>query len=217
MSYLESVFNPEDTAPETFEESLASAGFRNVGDIMKECKTKLETSEMKAVLKVLKMTRDEACAIYAYLYEARAFEESPFRVVGKALMDQDTEKLKTLRGFIFLLLSALRKLKPEEGECLYRGIDGKWLKGGKSNFEKGKTVAFESFTSTTMNERVATMFVCRQGVEVPVLYEIHGEYRGYLVDTFSKYSQEKGKQQRHQHYPVHLSELSCTCLLRSLT
>ena len=198
MSYLESVFNSEDVVPETLEESLASAGFRNVGDIMRECVARLETPEMKTVLKVLKMTRDEACAIYAYLYEARAFEESPFRVVSKALMDRDTEKLKTLRGFVLLLLSALRKLRPEDGECLYRGIDGKWLNGDKSKFEKGKTLVFESFTSTTMDKRVATMFIDRHGVEAPVLYEIHGDYQGYLVDTFSKFSQEKGKQQQHQ-------------------
>ena len=57
---------------------------------------------------------------------------------------------------------------------MYRGIDGIWLKGDQSNFEKGNALVFVPFTSTSVDKKVALNFINRSDVEVPILYEMHG-------------------------------------------
>lgn len=195
-TFLDTVFRPEDIVPETIEESLNRAGFKDIIKIIQSCTDELEQNK---VLKVLKMSRDEAYAILAYTYQADKTEDSPYRILNQALLDKNTERLKTLRGFILNLLSALRKLKTEVRDCLYRGIDGRWLKEDQNNFGKGNALVFAPFTSTSTEESVAFKFINDVKVEIPVLYEMHGEFQGYLIEDFSKYPSEKGKQNTTVH------------------
>lgn len=194
-SFLDPLFDSDSIVPQTIEESLKNANFKNVDNIIKECTEKVNKLEKDENLKLLKMTRDEAYAILAYTYEAIPNrEESPYRVLNQALLDHDMDKLKTLRGFILNLLSALRKLRPEDSDCLYRGIDGKWLKGDAGNFVAGNAYTFTPFTSTSIDEKAAMKFIDRNDVYLPVFYEMHGNFPGYLIDSFSKFKEEKGKQ-----------------------
>ena len=124
---------------------------------------------------------------------------SPYRILNKALIEVDPEGLRKLHGFIFNLLSGLRKLKKYKGDCLYRGIDGKWLKGAQNNFKKGDALVFTPFTSTSTEESVAFKFINRNEVEVPILYEMHGEFQGYLIEYLSDFESEKGKQTKFCH------------------
>ena len=149
---------------------------------------------------MLEITEDEACAIVAYTYQSKPDGEySPYRILNKALLDQDTEKLKTLYGFIFNLLSGLRKLKRYKDSCLYRGIDGRWLKSAQNSYKKGDVLVFTSFTSTSTEEKVALSFITKDNVKIPILYEMHGEFQGYLIQYLSDFEKEKGKQTKHYH------------------
>ena len=191
---LDSIFAPEDIIPETIKESLIRADFKGTNDIIKSCNEKVDKLEKSGELKELGVTEDEAYTIIAYAYQAKEAENSPYRVLNQALQKRDLKRLKTLRGFILNLLSVLRKFKKYKGDCLYRGIDGKWLEGDQSNFKKGDVLVLTPFTSTSTDKDVALSFIDGSSTEVeePILYEMHGDFQGYSITKLSKLESNKG-------------------------
>lgn len=197
-TFLDSVFERDDIVPETIQESLDNAGFKDTTAILNSCKDELNSEIMKTTIKNTGMSEDEACAVFAYTYEAKPnTEDSPYRILNKALLEKNVEQLKKLRGYIFNLLSGLRRIKGDFNDRLYRGIDGKWLKGDQNNFKIGDRLVFAPFTSTSLDEKVALSFINKSDTEVPILYEINGKAQGYFIDDFSNFKKEKGKPQKH--------------------
>ena len=184
QTMLDSIFGPEDIIPETIHEALNKAGFKDTEDIIKSCDDKLKSDMVVNAKKKLNLTNDEVYTMLVFTYKAKLTADSPDKVLNQALLDRDTERLKTLRGFIFNLLSVLRKLKPiENNVTLYRGADGRWLRYDSSYFVKGKEFVFPSLMSTSTDEKVAQGFLDRDDskVEDPTLYEVHGEFQGYPI------------------------------------
>ena len=191
-SFLDDIFDPNDIVPQTIEESLEKAKIKNIQKILDDCTPKVDELEEKDVLDFLGMSRDEAYAVLVYTYQADVYEESPYRVLNQALLDHNMEKLKSLRGFVLTLLSGLRKIKSDLPNCLYRGIDGKWLSSDDNNFIIGNVCTFTPFTSTSFDEDSAKKFMSRNDVKEPILYEMHGVFPGHLIYKISTFKDEKG-------------------------
>ena len=88
-------------------------------------------------------------------------------------------------------LQAPRKLKPipTAGVTLYRGIDGKHLKFDDDHYKVGNALSWPAFTSTTTNPGVVYDHFLKKAA-LPIIFEISGEFVGYSVKAFSKFSYE---------------------------
>ena len=128
--------------------------------------------------------------LFSYTYEAKNHDDSPYRVINKALAERDDNALYNYRGYILHLLKALRRLRPVNPRevTLYRGIKGEFVKFKKEHYKEGSTMTWPAFTSTTTNEDVAYKFMEKS--TLPIIFEIHGAFVGYSIKEFSKHSNE---------------------------
>ena len=173
-----------DSTPDDFymtlDEAVKKAKFKGGSYAMlRECREKAEKLEKKGFLAEIGMSTEEAAAIFVYTYEGEGY-----RTINKVLATRNIEALFNLRGYIFHLLNALRKLpRYRKKKVLYRGIDGGSVNWGEDNHAVGCTLTWPAFTSTTATERVIKDFV--QYTLKPVVFEIRGEFNGCSISDFS--------------------------------
>ena len=112
--------------PPTLEEALTSMGYEKTKELA-ELLTKKATEKMMG-LDAPELTVEDVAAVLCYTFEwnkERFGEgESPYKKLNKSLsVDRSSATLKKTRGFLFLLLQALRKLPHfvPESHTLYRG------------------------------------------------------------------------------------------------
>lgn len=142
------------------------------------------------------LKRSDTYAIFIYTLELRSY--SPYRAINSALANRNGENaLLKAREFIFYLLMALRKLPRSTGKVLYRGV-----RMNKFEFRYlyyvGRTIVWTPFTSTTINKETPYEFAEAKEGEVGydncgVIFEIHGNYRGYSIASLSGFGKENGK------------------------
>ena len=187
--------------PPTLEEALKSMGYGEksselCGKFMERGKDKLERLETSGV------TPEDIATIVCYTSEVKKLKigegfESPYKKLNKSLsIDRSNRSLKRTRGFLFLLLQALRKLPRHtpDNYVLYRGMEAHVQTEadpeypGRLPYAARNEKTWWTFTSTTEDIRVAKRFIKKS---VGTLFTLSGEAWGYDISLFSDYPSEK--------------------------
>lgn len=69
-----------------------------------------------------RVTLDDAAAICLYTLETNKMEVNPYELINSALMVGTVDAVRPVKDFLYLVMSALRKLPIYYGKPLYRGI-----------------------------------------------------------------------------------------------
>ena len=188
--------------PPTLEEALRSMEYEDVKAkelsklFLDRANGKLEEFEAPGI------TPENVAAIFCYSFQCNEKNnceglESPYKKLNNSLsIGRNNGSLKKTRGFLFLLLQALRKLPrytPAKG-VLHRGIRAHVQTEADPNSPKTKPYAtgnektWWAFTSTTEDlERTKAFIEKSEGT----LFTISGKPWGYDISMFSYYPDEK--------------------------
>ena len=189
------IFESLASEPITLKEALDEAG---LGFFYNDAKEKGEKVIELPNIARFGLTPDEAGAISCYTLQAEkdSGKKSPYNVLNESLAkNRDSDKLSSMKKYIFLLLRGLRKLEPfvPKNNALYRGM-GKFVPltfeeaNGHQYYAEGQTVTWWGFTSTTLSFEVANSFVQKSNVKT--YFEIVGPNRwGYDLRPFSAYNE----------------------------
>lgn len=116
---------PSDYERPSMEDALIAAGLSNDDAlaIKEKCYENATLLEEEGNLGV-GITVADAAAISMYTYEfaSETYEMNPYRLINNALLSKDPEELKKMRGILYLVMTALRKLPIVHGTVLHRGI-----------------------------------------------------------------------------------------------
>ena len=181
----------------TLEDALESAGANDEFALeSKKFVTKIKEDSEIAGFGLLD---DEIAAIVCYTLEGENGMKPPYKIINESLAGtRDTEKLMKTRKLVYLLLSGLRKLprfRPSKRQMFCRGIRKKVPKSqleanGRQYYEKGNTVTWWGFTSTTTDVEVVNDFI--KDTPESTLFNIVGENLwGYDIKAFSPYKKEE--------------------------
>ena len=142
----------------------------------------LSDDEIKAIV-LYTFSQDEGKCVYSYLNK-------------KLAKTRDKTGLTSIRNYLFLLLTALRKLPRYEIKAnmmLSRGICvkvplTKQEAHGHQYYEKGKTIKWWGFTSTTVEVSCVKSFIGESGT----LFKIGGNgLWGYRIEDFSLFDEKE--------------------------
>eukprot|EP01106_Pelomyxa_sp_JSP_P002329 TRINITY_DN13551_c0_g1_i1.p1 TRINITY_DN13551_c0_g1~~TRINITY_DN13551_c0_g1_i1.p1 ORF type:complete len:356 (-),score=55.50 TRINITY_DN13551_c0_g1_i1:50-1117(-) len=140
------------------------------------------------------MTQDEAMAIafYTFEYGASHVANNPL-----ALLSLDVEQLRQWQGYLWLLLSGLRRLPRElHPEGLFRSINVSVLALPDHQYIQGRVVTWNTVSSTSLDLRTGKLFL-GQGQALPgqetareatksysgTVFIIRGNCWGYMLET----------------------------------
>ena len=189
--------------PPTLEEALKSMEYGDekakelAGKFLERAEGKLEEFEAP------ELTPENVAAIFCYTHECNSEKEkaerieSPYRKLNNSLsIDRSNASLKKTRGFLFLLLQALRKLPryTPVNSVLYRGIRAHVQTEADPKYPKTKPYAagnekvWWTFTSTTEDLETTRAFI---GERKGTLFTISGKPWGYDISMFSDFPDEK--------------------------
>ncbi|KAH3765221.1 hypothetical protein Pelo_2912 [Pelomyxa schiedti] len=104
------------------------------------------------------MTIEEAAAILLYTFDfgSTSKVENPYALVNTALVTRNILKMRNVRDFLWLLLSALRRLERVQYPLLYRGIT---KRVDVNKYHRSSTVIWHTFCSTTTDMQVTQGFL----------------------------------------------------------
>ena len=187
-----------ETRP-TLESALVEAGLKD-HDITLENSIEFSSVALRdPEIGALGLTEDEAGAISCYTLEGPGGTKAPYKVVNECLAEsRDRASLFAIRKFLYLLLSGLRKLprsRPSAGQVFYRGITRKVPTtkeeaDGHQFYEKGRTVTWWGFTSTTTDLGTTNAFL--KSAQPSTLFNIGGrDLWGYSIKKFSPFPREE--------------------------
>ena len=186
-------------SPPTLEEALKALGVPEPKTAAKDAKEKSKEAKESLDIKFVPLTDDEAGAIACYTFnKIKVRGILLYKVVNTGIVtERKKDILKNYRKFIYLFLCGLRKLQKYElnSKTIYRGIDirvpkSKTDANGHQWYEKGRTVTWWGFTSTSLSPKVAKDFM--EGSSKGTLFTISGGNSwGYDVHAFSDYPEEK--------------------------
>ena len=198
----EHMFTEFKKKPPTLEEALRSMEYGDERvkefskDFMKRGEDKLDEFDAPG------LTAEDIAAIFCYTYECSKKEkcegiESPYRMLNNSVsVNRDNKSLKKTRGFLFLLLQALRKLPryTSVNGVLYRGIKAHVQTEMDPEYPKRKPYAagnekmLWAFASTTEDLERTRVFL---GKTKGTLFTISGKPWGYDISMFSDFPDEK--------------------------
>ena len=159
---IESIFGPDYSPPSSLSDALRSLGVPSPEGLMDECRRRgVELAEQ-----VLQwgLTIDEIAIVLSYTYVDPVRPDlSPSHIVNRILArgTRDRSQLMRARGFLFLLLSTLRKLPrfyPEQKRpFLYRAIPprGDPEVPAATLYPRGTSVTWNPFVSTSLDKTSA--------------------------------------------------------------
>ena len=185
----------------TLEEALKSMGYEKANELA-ELFTKNAVEKMME-LDTPGLTVEDVAAIFCYTIElnkgttVEVEVESPYIILNKSLsVDRSNAALKKTRGFLFLLLQALRKLPRfiPENHILYRGlrefvqteVDPKFPE--RKPYAAGNEKTWWAFTSTTTDLETTEKFIRKLGGS---LFTVSGNPWGYDISVLSSFGDEK--------------------------
>lgn len=175
----------------TIEEAIKEGFPEDAETIIKNCKDHVKTLHDINQMSAFPQINDaKALAITAYTLDLgkEKYENNIYRKLNKTLAERSTNGLRAMRGYLLYLLSALRSLKPVNNKNpLYRGIDGKFINW--ETHKVGHKLSWPAFTSTT--DDIDSIDDFMESAEMPIVFEIRGNYRGYSVKMFSKHMGEE--------------------------
>ena len=188
--------------PPTLEEALIEL-FRNGGLSKKEakeiydhlyltCNEKVNNNWSLIKEQNKDISKNDALTISSYTYEPKTMYEkfSPYRLLNTNLVLNNRKSgVQNAEKYLFLLLSALRRMTKCKKQCLFRCINCKVKLEKDSNNSKyvpykiGNNKVFWAFTSTSDDEKVAETFL---GNGTGTKYKIVGDdLWGYDITLFN--------------------------------
>lgn len=90
-------------------------------DVVAQCYRGVNLMKSKSRLP-RRVTVDDAAAICLYTLETNKMEVNPYELINSALMVGTVDAIRPVKDFLYLVMSALRKLPIYYGKPLYRGI-----------------------------------------------------------------------------------------------
>ena len=188
--------------PPTLEEALKSMRYEKAEELT-ELFTKNATGKLKE-LDAPGLTVEDVAVILCYTFEwtedvKRTFGcgISPYKMLNNSLsVDRSSSSIKITRGFLFLLLRAMRKLPRfvPDNHTLYRGIKVHVQTEEDPEFPDRKPYALGSLkiwwgvVSATTNLEITQMFL---GNVKSTLFVVSGNPWGYDISVFSGFPEEK--------------------------
>ena len=116
---------PAQYARPTMMEALYMAGLNNaeVEGIVKECYEKAsKLYENGSIPNRVTIDDVAAIAMYTFDFGVNKSDRSPYHLVNAALALNDPDEVKNVKGILYLVMTALRKLPVVHGKVLHRGI-----------------------------------------------------------------------------------------------
>jgi hypothetical protein len=133
------------------------------------------------------LTTDMKQALVVYTMELVPEEASVYWACNGALRAKDRSSVQVWVNYIYLLLTALKRLPPAPTLVVYRGYRKAYTELGK-NFVKGGTVVFSGFTSAAINIEAMQDFVGKEGPRT--LVTLHLKEAPRSVADFSLFPSE---------------------------
>ena len=108
------------------------------------------------------ITEEDAAAVAMYTYDfgGNEYENNPYRIINKGLVERNYAELQRASGLLYLLMSALRKLPKVTGKVLYRGVRGK-MNLDKDHYSKGNVVVWPALSSTSPDMEATKAFLAK--------------------------------------------------------
>lgn len=159
---INSIFGPDYNPPVSLSEALRALGVPSPEALLDECRQK--GVEMAEQVLQLGLTIDEITVVLSYTYDDPVRPDlSPSHIVNRILSSamRDRTHLLRARGYLFLLLSALRKLPrfyPEQKRpFLYRAVPprGDPETAAATLYPRGATITWRPFVSTSLDKTSA--------------------------------------------------------------
>eukprot|EP00727_Mastigamoeba_balamuthi_P009817 m51a1_g5458 hypothetical protein (1344) ;mRNA; f:232243-237797 len=139
------------------------------------------------------LTDEDVAAIALYTFDLGSvlYDLNPYRVLNSALFERNTLALRSVRGLLYRLLQALRKLPPVTGAVLHRGVAAQ-VPTDAAHYQSGRTVTWHTLCSTTTNLAVTKDFLTDRstGIISGTLFNIRGGW-GYDIAPFSFVQSER--------------------------
>ena len=139
------------------------------------------------------LTKDDAAALAMYTFDfgAKHYESNPFRLINKGLVGGTTESLTRIRGLLYLVTTALRKLPRVTGRTLYRGVR-KDANIDQKCYNDGVIVTWNAFSSTSPDMNATKAFLAKgseDGKAAGTLFIIEKGW-GYDIQPYSLFPDE---------------------------
>eukprot|EP01094_Clydonella_sp_ATCC50884_P019783 TRINITY_DN3944_c0_g1_i1.p2 TRINITY_DN3944_c0_g1~~TRINITY_DN3944_c0_g1_i1.p2 ORF type:complete len:187 (-),score=47.89 TRINITY_DN3944_c0_g1_i1:72-632(-) len=115
------------------------------------------------------MSGDERAAVVMYTQEGAEREHSLYFKLNAALRHRNRQAVKPWAEFVWLLMSALRKLPPAAAPVVFRGArGGPWVSG---RYAEGSEFCWSAFSSTTAHIGIVQQFLGGSGLRV--IFQLH--------------------------------------------
>lgn len=178
--------------PPSLKKALSEAKLKNFEDTAKECLEKVQEVDVNDEM-FASLTPDEKGAIFAYTLERADKFENIYKCLNEAMACRGDGNFKRWKGYIYLLLSALRKCANSYTKgVLYRGIrlDEDAIRKYKAAKEGGTETTWWSFVSTSTELKIANDFTKRdEDGTIGVLFIIKNG-NGCMVSKLSNEAEE---------------------------
>ena len=140
------------------------------------------------------LTKDDAAALAMYTFDfgVKHYESNPFRLINKDLVTRSKESLKRIRGLLYLVMSALRKLPRVTGRTLYRGVR-KDANIDQKHYAEGSVITWSAFSSTSPDMNTTKAFLAKgseDGKAAGTLFIIEKGW-GYSMQPYSLFPNEE--------------------------
>lgn len=126
-------------------------------------------------------------AMYTFDFGPGMAENNPYRIINKALVSNDEKEFQRVRGLIFIILKALRKLPKIEGKTLYRGTRETV---SRDNYNDGEIITWTGFFSTSPDVNSTKELMSKSGSTKGTLFVIEDGW-GYDIQPFSRSQDEE--------------------------
>ena len=162
------------------------------------CNNKIEKNWSSIKQQNEDISKNDALIISSYTYEPKTMYEkfAPYRLLNTNLVSDNRKNgVKNVEKYLFLLLSALRRMTKSKKQCLFRCIPNKVkLEKDPKNpkyvpYKNGNKKVFWAFTSTSDNEEIAEHFLDNG---TGTIYKIVGDdLWGYDITLFNVFGEEE--------------------------
>ena len=168
---------------------MKDLGVKDPLKVLNDCKTIVEGNKVAIEGRYI-LSNEENVVVTSYTYEDKTNGTSPYRIINEKLREgRVQDQIENKKGYLCLLLRALRKLPRTKLKTLYRGI-----RGDKHEYKVGEEIEWQGFTSTSTSMKVTQAFLTNSETKKVegTLFEVRDEW-GYNVADFSQYRNEEGK------------------------
>ena len=138
-------------------------------------------------------TEEDAAAIAMYTYDfgSKKFENNPYRIINRSLMDRNYDGLQRTSGILYLVMTALRKLPRTIGKTLYRGVRDE-ISMDWDHYYEGCIITWPALSSTSPDMNTTKNFLAKgsnTGKATGTLFIIEDGW-GYDIQPYSLFPEE---------------------------